>query len=44
MSGVSLPLIKIIGDWSSDAVFRYLKPDTNQSFVALEGCRPTQAD
>lgn len=35
MCNVPLATIKIIGDWSSDAVFKYLLPDTGTKFSAL---------
>jgi len=31
-SGVPVATIKILGDWKSDAIFKYLLPDTNSKF------------
>lgn len=33
--GTSLAMVKAIGDWSSDAVFAYLKPTTDMKFQAI---------
>jgi hypothetical protein len=41
MAGVSVPVIKILGDWKSDAVLRYLKPDTRGKFQVLSGLSHT---
>lgn len=35
LSGVPLPLVKAIGDWKSDCVLKYIKPNTNNRFDIL---------
>lgn len=40
-SGVPLATIKAIGDWSSDAVFAYLKPTLSQRFHILTELKPS---
>lgn len=34
--GTPLASIRIIGDWASDAVYRYLSPDTHSKFLAMQ--------
>ena len=34
-SGAPLHLIKVLGDWKSDSVLKYLKPDVNDSLKAI---------
>ena len=39
-AGVPLHLIKILGDWKSDCVFKYLQPDNSSKFNLLQGLKP----
>ena len=35
-SGVLVDTIKILGDWKSDSVFRYLTPDIRSKFHIID--------
>lgn len=35
VSGVPLDMVKVLGDWKSDAVYQYLKPQTQDKFQAV---------
>lgn len=37
LCGVSVPIIKTLGDWKTDCVFKYLKPDTLSKLRLLNG-------
>ena len=37
MGGVAITAIHVLGDWKSDSIYKYLKPDPMSKLALLQG-------